>query len=71
MFAIDAAARRTAAVMPPVVQTRWNKRISSQTFFLGLLAGAGLTALIHMVDLVLRPLLVLLRWTSSSQQNAP
>jgi hypothetical protein len=46
MFAIDAA-RRIAAVAITAVQTPSSKRISSGTFFLGLLAGAGLTVQVH------------------------
>jgi hypothetical protein len=46
MFAIDAA-RRIAAVAVTAVQMLWRKRIWSGTFFLGLLAGAGLTVQIH------------------------
>lgn len=47
MPAIDGAARRTAPVTVTAVQTLWGKRISSGTFFLGLMAGAGLTAQMH------------------------
>jgi hypothetical protein len=43
MFAIDAAARRTAAA----VRTVWSKGIGSCTFLVGLLAGAGLILQIH------------------------
>ncbi|MEH2498328.1 hypothetical protein V1294_004807 [Bradyrhizobium sp. AZCC 1678] len=46
MFAIDAA-RRIAAVAITAVQTLSSKRVSSGTFLLGLLAGAGLTAQVH------------------------
>lgn len=45
MFTIDAAARRVAAVAVSAVQigfTLWSKRIASDTFFVGLLVGAGL-----------------------------
>ena len=44
MFAIDTAARRTAAVA--AVQTLWNKATGSSLLF-GLLAGAGLTLQLH------------------------
>jgi hypothetical protein len=47
MFAIDGAARRTASVTVTAIRTLWSKRISSGTFLLGLLAGAGLTIQIH------------------------
>ena len=45
MFAIDAAARRAAAVA--AIQVLWSKAILSRTFVVGLLAGAGLTLQIH------------------------
>ena len=44
MFAIDAAARRIAAVAIAAVQTLWSNRIG---FLVGLLTGAGLTLQIH------------------------
>ena len=44
MFAIDAAARRIAAVAITAVQTLWSNRIG---FLVGLLTGAGLTLQIH------------------------
>jgi hypothetical protein len=47
MFTIDAAARRIAAVAVVAAQTLWSKRVASGTFFVGLAAGAGLTAQIH------------------------
>ncbi|MEH2508297.1 MULTISPECIES: hypothetical protein [unclassified Bradyrhizobium] len=47
MFAIDGAARRTAAVVVTAIRTLWSERISSGSFLLGLLAGAGLTVQIH------------------------
>ena len=47
MFAIDAAARRIVGVAVSTVQTVWSKRIASHTFFVGLLAGTGLTLYIH------------------------
>jgi hypothetical protein len=47
MLTIDAAARRIAAVAVVAVQTLWSKRVASATFFVGLAAGAGLTAQIH------------------------
>ena len=43
MLAIDATARRTAAV----VHTLWSKAAGSHTFLVGLLAGAGLTLQMH------------------------
>jgi hypothetical protein len=43
MLSIDAAARRFAAM----VETRRGVSVASGTFFLGLLAGAGLTAQLH------------------------
>ena len=43
MFAIDAAARRTAAA----VHTLWSKATGSHTFLVGLLAGTGLILQIH------------------------
>ena len=43
MLAIDATARRTAAV----VHTLWSKAAGSHTFLVGLLAGAGLILQIH------------------------
>jgi hypothetical protein len=46
MFAIDAAAR-TAATTVAAGPTLWRKLISSGTFFVGLLAGAGLTVQVH------------------------
>ena len=45
MFAIDAAARRAAAVA--AIQVLWSKAILSCTFVVGLLAGAGLTLQLH------------------------
>jgi len=48
MFAIDGAARCTASARVTAAQTLWSKRISSGTFFFGMLAGAGLTVQIHM-----------------------
>jgi hypothetical protein len=47
MFTIDAAGRRIAAVAIAAIQTLWSKRVASGTFFVGLAAGAGLTAQIH------------------------
>jgi hypothetical protein len=47
MFAIDAAARRIAAVAVTAVQTPWSKGIGACTFPVGLLAGARLTLQIH------------------------
>ncbi len=50
MFAIGAAARRVAAVAILGVRigsTAWSKRIASVAFFVGLLAGAGLTLQTH------------------------
>lgn len=50
MFAIDAAARRVAAVTFFGVRigfAAWSKRIASVSFFVGLLAGAGLTLQTH------------------------
>jgi hypothetical protein len=41
MFAIDPAARRIAALSVTAAQTLWAKLIASNTFFVGLLAGAG------------------------------
>jgi hypothetical protein len=47
MLAIDAVARRITAVAVTAVQTLSSKRISSGTFFVGLMAGAGPTVQIH------------------------
>jgi hypothetical protein len=47
MFAIYAAARRTAVITTTAGQDVRSKLISSGTFFLGSLAGAGLTAQVH------------------------
>lgn len=47
MFAIACAARRTASVTVTAVQVLWTKRISSGTFFFGLLAGVGLSLQMH------------------------
>src|SRR5437016_13247352 len=45
MFAIDAAARRIAAVT--AVRQLWSRGICSSTFVAGLLGGGGLTLQIH------------------------
>jgi hypothetical protein len=51
MFAIDAAKRRIAAVTSSAVQTLRSKRVVSARFFVGLLAGAGFTAVgLHQVN---------------------
>jgi phage shock protein PspC (stress-responsive transcriptional regulator) len=47
MFTIDATARRIAAVAVTAAHTLRSKRTASGTFFVGLLAGAGLTAGLH------------------------
>lgn len=43
MFAIQAAARRLAAVTMQIGFALWSKRTASDTVLVGLLAGAGLT----------------------------
>ena len=51
MFAIDAAKRRIAAATSTAVQTLRSKRVVSARFFVGLLAGAGFTAVgLHQVN---------------------
>ena len=47
MFTIDAAARRIAAIAAITDQTLRSKSISSGTFFVGSLAGAGMTVQVH------------------------
>jgi hypothetical protein len=47
MFAVDATARRIAAIKATAGQTLRSTPIVSGTFFVGLLAGAGLTVQVH------------------------
>lgn len=59
MFAIDATARRIAAITATTGQTLRSKLVSPGTFFVGLLAGAGLTVQVHE------------RWISSFSSSGP